>query len=310
MKLSTALDAFYESMRGIKSPNTILFYRSRLPSLLKTLGDMEVEDITILHLNHWRAALYDKQTRYDSHPTRETEKGGLSPFTIDQYIRNARRFFRFLYQNKLIPDDLAKNIERPPLPKFKPRGIPVVDRDKLISNVHKSPRDYAIILFLSDTACRVGGLSHLTLDDLDIENCRATVHEKGRGGNNKSRTVFFGEATQKALIDWLKIRPDIPGLDYVFIGNHNGNWNRLHENGVYQVLKRSAHKVGIEKSYNPHSFRHAAIRGLLANGMSLPKVSQIAGHSSTAVTGDIYGCFDENHLAARHKQFSWLQIQP
>jgi len=38
----------------------------------------------------------------------------------------------------------------------------------------------------------------------------------------------------------------------------------------------------------------------------LPAVSQILGHSSTQVTGDIYGVVSENELKAIHSKHGWL----
>ena len=130
---------------------------------------------------------------------------------------------------------------------------------------------------------------------------------KGSGGGQKKRTVYFGPKTKKALLAYLAERPNIENCPYVFVGCKNGKWDRLHELGVYLLLKRAAQRAGVKHDFNPHSFRHGAIRGMLSNGLSLPEVSQIAGHSSVQVTGDIYGRFDEDHLAERHDQHSWLK---
>jgi integrase/recombinase XerD len=308
INLQEATDAFYDSMTGVLSPATILFYRNRLPSLVKALGkDIDPASVTIVHLNRWRATLFERDTRYSNHPNHPRQEGGLSPFTVHQYVRCARRLFKWMFEARMIPDSPAKTLVLPKLPPYKPRGIPAIDRDRILYAVADNPRNYAIVLFFSETACRVGGLSWLLMDELDIEGGRATVHEKGRGGRNKDRTVFFTEETKRALFKWLQIRPDFPDCPYVFIGAHHGKWGRIHENGIYQMLRRVAGRIGIERNFNPHSFRHGAIRGLLANGISLPEASQIAGHSSTAVTGDIYGCVDENELARRHAQFSWMR---
>ena len=76
---------------------------------------------------------------------------------------------------------------------------------------------------------------------------------------------------------------------------------------IYQVLKRLASQAGIESGFNPHNFRHGAIRGWLANGMPLSLASQLAGHSSVNVTGDIYGTANESELARAHDIYSWIK---
>ncbi len=139
----------------------------------------------------------------------------------------------------------------------------------------------------------------------------AVVHEKGRGGNNKARVVFFGFRTSDALNAWLKVRPKEATDCHIFLGTRRtGNppeFRPLHSNGVYLMLKRLAKTVGITQGFNPHNWRHGAARGMLRNGASLMEVSQILGHSSVKVTGDHYGVYSEEELRKSHDQHSWLE---
>jgi integrase len=73
------------------------------------------------------------------------------------------------------------------------------------------------------------------------------------------------------------------------------------------MLKKVSHSLGYETGFNPHNFRHAAIRGWLNAGMPLPNASRLAGHASTTITGDIYGVVSETKLKADHDQYSWLK---
>jgi integrase len=307
MKVSEALILFYESMSGVLSPKTVRFYQDRLPSLVEFTNDAEIDSITIYMLRSWRTSLLNKDSLYENHPFKPTIKNKhLSPFTIHQYIRGAKRFFNWLRNKELIPKNPAERLELPALPDYKPKGIGSQDRDLIIDACKENPRDYAIILFLCDTACRVGGVSHLKMNDLSLITNRAVIWEKGRGGGNKSRTVFFTPETSFALANYLSLRPNLNKCEYVFVSCKNGVWGRFQEGGIYEMLERYALKAGVADNFNPHSFRHGAIKGMLQNNLSLPEVSQIAGHSSVAVTGDIYGKFDEDHLASRHAKSTWL----
>jgi integrase len=108
-------------------------------------------------------------------------------------------------------------------------------------------RDRALLLFLADTGCRVGGLVGLTLSDLKVRRRWALVTEKF----DKSRLVFFPEVTAEALRDWLRVRLewDIGG-DWVFLSHHGGGqltvygvnqlMGQLKEGGVTSVSARSA----------------------------------------------------------------------
>ena len=92
----------------------------------------------------------------------------------------------------------------------------------------------------------MGGVADLRLSDLDIDQPRAIVREKGRGGK-KERVVFLGKRKANARLDWLNIRPSDKS-NYVFL---------LKESGIYQVIERLALKEEIKGRWNPHSFRHA-----------------------------------------------------
>jgi len=147
-------------------------------------------------------------------------------------------------------------------------------------------RDYAIIAFLRDTGARVGGVATLTTRYIYLEQRRAIVQEKGRGGK-KERQVFFTSSTAQAIQNWLNVRPQANDDERLFL---------LTENGIYQVLKRIAQAAKISGRWNPHSFRHAFARRMLANGASIGIVIHLMGHSSVQVTLDFYGRFSNDEL--------------
>jgi site-specific recombinase XerD len=97
----------------------------------------------------------------------------------------------------------------------------------------------------------------------------------------------------------------------VFLGvGKGGTNNKIHGitvSGIYQAMKRLAKKAGVPDDWNPHNWRHGAARGMIKNGASLIEVSQILGHSSVSVTGDIYGILGEDELKESHRAFSWMK---
>jgi len=314
MRLSSALEVFYMSMYGVVSDSTIKFYENRLPSLIKILGDKEISEVSLDDLRYWRSKLSKREVKYQNHKYRPEVKGKLSPYTIRQHVKSARRFFKWLFEDEKIDHNPAQRLKMPPKPDLARKGISKVNLAKIIAAAEKSCiRDLAIVLFLADTGCRVGGLTHLKIENIDLANRRAIVFEKGKGGNAKKRYVFFGERTTYILSRLLTERPldkEIEPDDrcYVFFCSRKsrGYYHKLKESGVYQVLKRLAKSVGIEDGFNPHNFRHGAIRGWLNNGMPLSLASQLAGHSSVNVTGDIYGTANERELSSAHEMYTWL----
>ena len=308
MGLQEVVKLFLAAMEGVTSPKTILFYANRLPSLIHYLGDIPAEEIHLTDLRAWRGFISSRPLQYSNRRLREPRENHLSPNTVHQYVRCVRRLFRWLFLEGMIPANPALRLELPPLPDPRPRGIPLGDLEMLIVST-ETLRDRALVLFLGDTAARVGGVAGLQLRDLDLSLGQAMVHEKGRGGQGKCRPVFFNERTREALAEYLAERPDIPGCTSVFVREKCNRYppGGLTTDGIYQVLKRLAKKAGVKANYNPHSFRHGSLRGMLENGMPLPDVSRIAGHSSVKVTGDIYGVVSDTVLRGRHQKYSWLK---
>lgn len=56
-----------------------------------------------------------------------------------------------------------------------------------------------------------------------------------------------------------------------------------------RALKVSAEKAGLPSAVGLHTLRHSAATAMLTNGVPLKVVSDVLGHSSIAITGDVYG---------------------
>lgn len=311
--LQEALDWFYVSMEGVKAPATVVWYQRRLKDLVAYLGgDIELSTITEMQLCAWRAGLAHRKERWTNHPTRPTVDGGLSQESIRGYVRAVRTLFGWFEKHHLLITNPARLLEMPPLPQRRLKGLSLENRLKIIESAANT-RDRALLLFLGDTGCRECGVAGLRMRDLELDRGRATVWEKGLGGKKKSRTVFMAPRTVDAMRAWLKSRPYVAGNDRVFIGLRRQRvglrmeWRGLTEGGVYLVVKRAAELAKVESGWNPHNWRHGTIRTWLDRGMPLSKASELAGHSSTKVTGDIYGTSNDDELESAHNRYGWVE---
>jgi site-specific recombinase XerD len=162
-------------------------------------------------------------------------------------------------------------------------------------------RDFALILFLADTGCRVGGLCSLCLGDLDFQENLATLTEKG----SKTRLVPFCEVTAAALHRWLEVRPTSNSPEvFLKLGQRGELDGPLEKRGVSQMLSRRAKRAGIEGPHNPHSFRHAFAREFLLSGGDLGALKDILGHSTIVVTKESYGIYTIRDIQEKHRKHS------
>jgi site-specific recombinase XerD len=288
MLLSEAIEELAIATRAEgRSPQTVKAYREKLSYLVVFLGDVPIEKITVGDLRRYIAHLWDRK---------------LSPFTVKSRVRHLKRLFNFAQEEEMLKENPSKRIKTPSPRREKPKGIEWEDFIALLKTTEGGTlldvRDRAIILFLFDTGCRVGGLAGLTVDDLDLERQQALVREKG----NKARFVFFEEETVRALEAWLKVRPQDQGPCLFVALNNQGEG--LSDRGVYRMLRRRGKAAGCTGPVNPHAFRHGFARHYLMDGGDLGTLSDILGHSDVSVTKLFYGVFTTAELQKKHRQHS------
>lgn len=295
MLLKQAIHEFITARSGIVAASTIRFYRSRLRAMSEYLGQRPAESVTITDLRAWRADLCH----------------GRQPSTVHGYIRACRTFWHWLTEENTIPDNPAARLKLPPLPHQPKRDIDRADAIAILNAAQDNPRDYALIRMLADTGARIGGLATLTLATVDLETdqhgrYRATVWEKGRGGENLARTVYFGEGTAQALRRYLETRPNAD-TDRLWLTQQPGRPQKpLTRSGIHQVLKRYAKRARVTGKWNAHAWRHRFAHSLIDAGIPLSDVSQLMGHSSIIITADFYGQRSDQHLAEAHARGSWI----
>jgi integrase/recombinase XerD len=302
MQLGRAVRWFFRSHEGTAAAQTAKWYERRLRPLAP-LHKRQLKTITPEDLRGVWSSLVKRNERY-TNSTRPVVEGGLSPATLDGYIRAWRAFWNWCIEQNYTAFNPARKLKRPPVPVEPRRGIDYNDMVRLVEVARGSPRDYALMMFLADTACRAGGVAGLTRSDLDLDRMRAVVREKGQGGEKKARTVFFKHATRDALRAWLQLRPSCKH-DYVFTGIRRPH-KRMTSSGVYFVIERHAECIGLNVGWNPHNWRHGGARAMIKRGANLAQVQQLLGHTDISVTSKFYGSFVDEELQLAHRRYSWV----
>lgn len=139
-------------------------------------------------------------------------------------------------------------------------------------------RDEAILSFLLDTGCRSSELCNLTFTDIDMSAKKAIIRE-GKGG--KSRTVYFGRTTSKALWNYLKTdgREENEPL---FLSERGDPFTR---SGLGQMLERLGLEAGLRGvRCSPHTCRHTASVNFLRNGGNQFSLMNLLGHVDLKMT--------------------------
>lgn len=295
--LSDEIDRYLLSLVTLRSQQTIVWYRKRLAPLRALTQNISA--ITLSDLQATYATLANQKARWVNHPSgRGVEPGPLSPATLRGYVRAWRGFFNWLVDDGVIACSPARKLKLPQMPAQPPKAVARSDMDLIIEAARQSSeRDYAILCILADSACRVGGLCSLTLDNLDLDHAQAIVVEKGQ-----TRFLLFSDRTIRAIRDYLTIRPLVT-TRALFVGKRH---TALTPNGVYQLLDRLAGAAQVTGRHNPHSFRHGWARAALQAGANLVDVAQLLGHKQAQTTYQFYGRWDSAELHELHDRYTWL----
>jgi integrase/recombinase XerC len=159
-------------------------------------------------------------------------------------------------------------------------------------------RDVAVLELLYATGIRVGELTGLDVDDLDLERRLVRVFGKGR----KERAVPFGRPAGRALEAWLaRGRPSLvaPASGAaVFLGSRGA---RLGQRSVRRTVHARLADVPGAPDLGPHGLRHSAATHLLEGGADLRSVQELLGHASLATT-QLYTHVTTERLRAAYRQ--------
>lgn len=271
-----------------RSSRTVEAYREKLTYLVTFLKNVPIEDVTTHDLRRYIANLWDQE---------------LSPFTVKSRVQTLKLLFNFCEAEGILEHNPADRIKTPNPKRKVPKCIEWNDFRRLLGTTEAGDvidlRDEAIMMFLADTGCRVGGLTGLKPENLDLERRRATVTEKG----GETRPVFYMEPTEKALRAWLEVRPNDKG-PWLFVGLTARAKGQMNAQSVNKMLKRRGKRGGCKGSVNPHAFRHAFARDYLLSGGDLGTLSDLMGHSSVSITKEYYGIFTTGELQHKHNEHS------
>jgi len=139
-----------------------------------------------------------------------------------------------------------------------------------------SPRD-AALLWLLRNGLRCSEAIGLRTSHLFHDNGNAVARVRGKG--DKTRDVPLFKATATAV--WLAVEQDkwLPEMDrYVLTSQHKPSLSR-----------KAAYNICMEHTgLHPHTLRHMYATGMVNEGVSLPIVKELLGHSSISTTMKYY----------------------
>jgi integrase/recombinase XerD len=223
-------------------------------------------------------------------------ESGISPATVNSYIRGLNSFLSWLYENEHTPEHLKVKAVKQGQPTLKTFSDDHLKR--LLSfrpRTFADYRFYALLCTALDTGARIDELLNLQRDKINTTELLLTLHGKG----NKERVVPISLEVRKVLYHFLKRH----SFEFVFPTRHG---EKLSYRTALDQLKSVASKVGIKGcrvSY--HNFRHTFASSYIRDGGNVFYLQRLLGHTDIQTT-KVYVNVQTDDLSLMHKKTSLL----
>ena len=294
---ATVLDDFGRHLRSERgrSEHTVRAYQGDVAAFLEYAGvGAELAAVTLADLRGWLGAL---------------ARGGAARATLARRSAAVRTFFRWATRTGRVPADPSLRLTAPKRTQSLPpvlaqRDVVALLDVAAVASDDDDPvhlRNRAVLELLYATGVRVGELTMVDVDDIDLGANVLKVLGKGA----KERTVPFGGPARSALLDWLdRGRPRLvrdgsgPAL---FLGARGG---RLDPRQVRGLVHEMMSHVPDAPDIGPHGLRHSAATHLLEGGADVRMVQELLGHASLSTT-QLY-----THVSIDRLKRSFTQAHP
>ena len=228
----------------------------------------------------------------------------ISLTSIDNERRVINSFFEWLALEDYVQKNIVKPIKKIRFKKKKKKAFTPVEISKIkdacmkLKTEEQRKRAIAIVETLLSTGCRVGEISGLMVDDIDLDIGTATVLGKG----NKERTVYLNDVSKMRIKEYWACR-NIQS-PYCFSSVAQGKKTlsgQMYISGI-EILVRELGKIAGVPNCHPHRFRRTMASEAIKRGMSVIDVQRILGHESLETT-KIYLDLDDSNLKFLHQKY-------
>lgn len=142
-------------------------------------------------------------------------------------------------------------------------------------------RDAAVIAVLFASGLRRAELCGLDLDDFDPDGCVLAVRA---GKGRQDRRVFLARGACELVGEWIEVRGEEPGPLFCPVSAAGEvRTTRLRGESIHYFLQKRQGEAGID-GITPHDFRRGYVSGLLAAGVDVFTVQNMAGHADAVTT--------------------------
>ena len=196
------------------------------------------------------------------------------------------------FKQKVLEKNPTVELETPKLSKRLPKYLTLDESLALLHSIEGKfeKRDTCIITLFLNCGLRLSELVSINMKDISNDHVLNVV-----GKGDKERSVYLNNACQKAIKEYIAVRPkDVKDHEALFISERG---TRIGRRTVEMMVKKYITLAGLDpKKYSPHKLRHTAATLMHKYGnVDIRSLQQILGHESISTT-EIYTHIDSEQV--------------
>ena len=306
------LDKWLSGRQMLESTSSRLYERYVRLYINPALGEVNIQDLRYIHCQDFVSLLV-------KNPKRTKQ---LSAKTVKNIVAVLCAALNAAVKAELIKSNPAASLEKPRIEKVEPKVMTVDEQDVFVAAIKESPYRNLYLIGLN-LGLRISEALGLQWCNINMESGEILIDKQlGRKAGSteralrqtkthKGRTIFAPQFVIAALQDErarqnrnkLRVGKYWDNPDGLVFTREDGS--PLPHNSVAKDFKRIATRIG-RPDLTFHSLRHTYITDELRLGTDLKTVSDNAGHSTIAITADVYAAStkDMKKAAAERRQLA------
>ena len=283
-----SLEDFFKKFTGYSeinhAPASFVRYQNILNNFLHFLGERQGYKLT-----HLSPRLFEDYKIYRRKVP--LNKGILAKTnTVNMELKTLRTIFNYAIKWGYLKENPTKGVSKLKVTDAKkPRFLSKDEIKCLLDNCGREL--YPIFYTFLNTGMRLGELVNLTWDDIDFKSHKIYIQTKEFWHpKTGERTIPMSDGVFDLLSELRKKRE--PNFKFVFAGKKDGPLTIKLRERLITVAK----KCGFEDVTKIHTLRHTFASHLVMNGVDLPTVQRLLGHSDIQTTM-IYAHLAPDHLS-------------
>lgn len=268
MDLSINLSRFVKELETKnRSKFTITAYKKDIEQLATYLSKLGIKT--------WEQANTKSLEKYINKLKSDNK---LTLKSISRKINSIKTFYKFLIASKVINQNYSNVLKHPKIQKQIPRTLNSFEYRALRDTAKDNLRTYTIIELLLQTGMRIGELSRLAFDDVDLDDNKITIREFS---SYPSRTIEINPVLKKALTSYVNNPESRRSNSKFFFSTRTGN--QLLIRNIRSAINATYKRTGI-KDASINDLRNTFILYQLENGLKLEKLASTVGHKKISTT--------------------------